>query len=266
MPVWWRGERCAANRTAAGAGGDYSREMTAPNQIDDATAEALLTGRPVPPALEPLAAMMAGYRQAVLDQPVPPSPELAEWLVEGGPPRTAAPARPVVSHDNGRGHRVPAGTRRRRSRMPAVEVLAGGAAKLAGMSAAAKALAGIAVATAGIGTAGLTGTLPDPAQERFETVVETVSPVKLGEPASDDHADFGERVSEDAKDGGVDGGEISEEARQQGERNRPTDLPRQVPADPGKPSGLPTPDQTGQPGPPESPPGAELRPTAPPGR
>jgi hypothetical protein len=251
-----------------GVAGDYSREMTALDQIDDATAEALLSGRPVPPALEPLAAVMASYRRVVVDQPVPPSPELAAWLVEGGLPRTAAPGRPVVGGGtgNGRGHRVPAGKRRRRRRMPAAEVLAGVAAKLAGMSAAAKALAGIAVATAGIGTAGLTGTLPDPAQEKFETVLETVSPVEFGEPARDEHADFGERVSEDARDGGVDGGEISEEARQQGERNRPAELPAQVPDDPGKPSELPTPDQTGQPGPPEAPPGEELRPTAPPGR
>jgi hypothetical protein len=227
------------------------------SQIDDATAEALLAGRPVRPALEPLTAVLAAYRRAA-DRPVRPSAELAARLAGGFTIATAAPCRPAVGDRDGRGRRPSAGRRRRYRRMPAVEVLATVAAKLAGMSVAAKALAGIAVATVGVGTAGFAGTLPGPAQERFQTVVESVTPITFPDQASE-NAEFGREISEDARDGGVDGAEVSEKARQQGDLHQPVELP----AAPGRPAELPTPDQ---PGPPDPPPGEDHRPTAPPGR
>jgi hypothetical protein len=245
--------------------------MSAPSQIDDRTAEALLTGRPVPPALEPLTGLLAAYRRAAAGAPVPASPELAARMAAGQFPPAPATGSRAGGNGTDRGHQAPARDGRRRRRMPAVEVLAGVAAKLTGMSVAAKALAGVALATASVGTAGQAGALPDPAQERFETVVETVTPLDVPAPAGE-NAEFGERVSEDAKDGGVDGGEISEEARQQGDRHRPAELPAPgepggpddpgAPDDPGMPTELPTP---GEPGPPDSPPDGGDRPT-PPGR
>lgn len=145
-------------------------------------------------------------------------------------------------------------------------------AKLAGMSVAAKALAGIAVATAGVGTAGFADALPDPAQARFEHVVESVTPITFPDQANQ-NSEFGEEVSEDARDGGVDGEEISEKAREQGEARRPTELPTAgperpgPPADPGKPTELPTPDQPGPPATlPIEPPTEDDRPIPPPGR
>jgi hypothetical protein len=110
-------------------------------------------------------------------------------------------------------------------------------------TAAAKASAGIAVALASIGTAGAAGVLPDAAQDRFDTVVESVNSTEDPRPA-DENAEFGQRVSEDAQDGGVDGGEISEQARQQGDAHRPEQLPTPAagqPAEPGRPAELPTP-------------------------
>jgi hypothetical protein len=229
------GNSWPGTRTGNPAAGDYLREMPVLDQIDEPTAEAILAGRPVPPALEPLTLVVAAYRRAA-DRPVPPSPALAEWMAAGG-------------------------GRRRRKKMAAVEVLAGVAAKLTGMSLAAKALAGVAIASAGVASAGFAGALPEPAQERFESVVETVTPVEF--PAGE-HTPFGEEVSEDAKDGGVDGAEISEKARQLGDQHAPAELPAPVdPADPGQPAELPTPDE---PGPPNPPPGEDHRPTPPPGR
>jgi hypothetical protein len=119
--------------------------------------------------------------------------------------------------------------------------LVAAAAKLAGLSGTAKAAAGIAVATASLATAGATGSLPDPVQDRFDGVVETVTgdhPPAPGGPG--ENADFGDRVSDDAKDGGVDGGEISEEARSRGEEHRPDSVP--APDDPGKPTAVPGPE------------------------
>jgi hypothetical protein len=119
--------------------------------------------------------------------------------------------------------------------------LATAAGKVAGLSVAAKASAGLAVALASIGTAGAAGVLPDPAQNRFDSVVESVTgdqPTPAG-PASE-NAEFGQQVSEDARDGGVDGAEISEQARQLGDQHRPDQAP--VPAEPGQPTDLPTPD------------------------
>jgi hypothetical protein len=257
----------ARDRAGSAPGGDYLPEMQIRSQIDDATAEALFAGQPVPPALEPLIAALAAYRRAA-DRPVRPSRELAAALATGEFAATAVPCRPVVWDRDGRGRRPAAGRRRRPSRMPAVEVVAVAAAKLAGLSLAAKALAGVAIATVGVGTAGFAGALPGPAQERFDTVVESVTPISFPDRASE-NAEFGEEVSEDARDGGVDGTEISEKARQLGDQHAPVELPAVVPgtagqpAQPGPPSDLPTP---GLPGPPDPPPGEDHRPTAPPGR
>lgn len=240
---------------------DYVSEMIALHQIDDATAEALLAGRTVTDELAPLAEVVRAYRR-MADQPVRPSTELARQMATGLFTGSAEQYQPATGAGRGR--------RRRPSRTVARTVWVA-------------VLGGAAAAVAGVGTAGFAGVLPDPAQERFETVVETVTPFEFPQQA-DENAEFGdacepdqpicgEEVSEDAKDGGVDGGEISERAREQGDERRPVDLPTVVPGGPGKPSNLPTPANPDQPTPDDpgpgnvpAPPADERRPTAPPGQ
>lgn len=208
--------------------GDYTSEMNTPRQIDDATAETLLRGGPVDAELWPLARAVRAYRE-VGRQPIEPSGELATRIATGvfTPP---AEERGVLTAPISRWRRI---------RMAILTGLAAATAKVAGMSAAAKAAAGLSIAAASMGTAGFAGALPDPVQDRFDTVVETVKPDQA--PASpDENAEFGERVSEDAKDGGVDGEEISEEARQQGELRRPSELPTPGVSDPPVDLELPT--------------------------
>lgn len=273
MLAWWPDDVDTRGRTGNGPAGDYVSEMPMICQIDDDTADALLAGRPVPASLEPLTVVMTAFRQ-VASQPVWPNRTLAARMAVGDfagvaavpgpdPATNGTPGRAGIAHRRG-GLAAP-GKRRRRRRMPGVAGLAAAAAKVAGMSVAAKALAGVALAATGMSAAGLAGALPDPAQERFETVVETVTPFTFPEQASD-QSEFGERVSEDAKDGGVDGAEISEEARQQGDQQRPDDLPAEVPTQPGQPTDLPTPDEAAEAPPADLPvdPGTDHRPTAPP--
>jgi hypothetical protein len=127
--------------------------------------------------------------------------------------------------------------------MALVSGLATAAGKLAGLSVGMKASAGIAVAVASIGTAGAAEVLPDPAQDRFDTVVESVTDNERPSPdPANQNTEFGQRVSDDARDGGVDGVEISDEARQLGDQHRPDQLPTPAPAEPGRPADLPTPD------------------------
>ena len=215
---------------------DYGSEMTTPQQIDDATAEAMLTGRFEGDG-DPLAWALRAYREAARTPLPAPSAELAALMAAGAP---ATPGRHRRAEGARTGGGVAAVNRRwRRIRMAVVTGLAAAAAKLAGLSTAAKAGAGLTIALASVTTAGVTGVLPGPAQEQFDTVVESVTDDRTPPPA-EENSEFGERVSEDAKDGGVDGEEISEEARRQGEERRP-DLP------------APVPDQV--PGPPSAPPG-----------
>jgi hypothetical protein len=248
--------------------GDYVNEMTTPTEIDDTTAEALLAGRVVAAELEPLTEVVRAYRQ-VADQPVRPSPELATLMTVGRVTVAAAGQRESTMANGRRPLGTTAGKRRRR-RMTARAALAAAAGRLGGMSVAVKTGAGAAVALVGMSTAGLAGALPDQAQDRFESVVESVSPYKFPEKAAD-RSEFGEQVSEDAGEGGVDGEEISEKARRWGDQHRPSELPSQAPADPagpdqpGQPDDLPTSEEADDPGPPIVPPGEERRPVAPPG-
>lgn len=235
--------------------GDYRNEMNAPRQIDDATAEMLLTGGPVEQEFEALVPVVQAYR-ALGRQPVAPRGELAARMATGVFTSHAWPDRVVVNHQECRSRSAAARGKWRRARMAIVSGLTAAAAKIAGLSAVAKASAGLTVAAASIGTAGAAGVLPDPVQDQFNTVVETVIPdgASVTPGADVEDAEFGQRVSEDAQDGGVNGGEISDEARQQGDLHRPGELPvsepgAEVPAD------LPTPDDL--PGPVDPEPGGD---------
>ena len=233
--------------------------MLASQPIDDATAEALLAGRLDG---DPLAAAIHAYREAAR-RPLPaPSAELTALMVTGGPATLGLPGRAA---NRTRPRRAPATARRTWSRIRTAVVagLAVVAAKLASLSLPAKAAGGLALALASLTTAGVTGVLPDPAQERFDTVVESVTGDEDPPPA-EQNPQFGERVSEDARDGGVDGEETSEDARRQGEETsedarrqgeqRPPDLPAPVPDLPAPVPDLPAPvPDLPAPGPPSAP-------------
>jgi hypothetical protein len=244
-----------------GPAGDYDHEMTASRRIDTDTAEGLLAGRAVADDLEPLVLVVHAYRDASR-RPVPPSRELAARMAAGAFGGTTARRRPADEIPNHRGLPAAATWRWRRARMAVLSGLATAAAKLATLSTAAKVGAGVTVALVGIGTAGAAGALPEPAQDRFDTVVESVTGDPT--PGPDENAEFGQRVSEDARDGGVDGQQISEEARLRGGRPGPGELPDPAPDEAGRPAELPAPGQapTARPGQrPDSVPGQRPSPT-----
>ena len=90
---------------------------------------------------------------------------------------------------------------------------------IAGLSVAAKAAFGVGIAAASVTAAGAAGALPGPAQDAVAAAVEAATPFSLPDGAAD-QAEFGERVSTDATDGGVDGKEISDEAKENGDAHR----------------------------------------------
>ncbi|HEY8471482.1 MAG TPA: hypothetical protein VIL37_02465 [Natronosporangium sp.] len=242
-------------------------------QIDDDTAEALLTGQAVPDYLQPVAEVLQAYRE-LATLPVRPSTELTHQMAVGvfTEPAEAHPvvrrrwrSRLALPRPAGRGAR-----HRRRGRP----------GRLAAIGVAGAVGAGLV----GVATAGFAGALPDQTQQRFEQVVEAVTPYEFprstggaGEPGDcpPERSLCGPEVAEDARDGGVDGGEISERARQQGNGNQPADPgtatgpPPDVPGPAGpEPAGpgpaKPEPPAPGPGGRPD-PPGNDQRPTAPPG-
>jgi hypothetical protein len=117
-------------------------------------------------------------------------------------------------------------------------VLGGLLAKFGALGTAGKAVAVTAVAAAGFAATGAAVVLPEPVQAPADRAVQTVvtrqEPVEAGEPAGTTdtpdpaptptptpsaeptHDNFGARVSEDAKDGGVDGRQISQDAKANG--------------------------------------------------
>lgn len=116
--------------------------------------------------------------------------------------------------------------------MIVTELLSGIAAKLAaaGLAKAGAGLTVVALSVTGAGAAA--NVLPEPAQNGVANAIEAVSPLDIpggkaeekkndvAESEENENNDFGERVSTDAKDGGVDGKVISEEARQRAEQRR----------------------------------------------
>lgn len=227
---------------------DYPGEMPLLRQVDEATAERILAGRAASAELESVATVMRALRE-VSSQPVRPSDTLREQMAAG-----VFTGGPVYSYRPATGGLV-----RRTARRVRIVVVA----KIARMRLVTKlAAAGLAAAVLSASTAGFAGSLPEPVQDRFETVVESVTPYHFPEKTgggrvgptedpqgvdpedggTDRPSESGGEVSEDANDGGVEGPEVSEDAREE-DRGRPTDLP--------------TPAQDA--------PGRQRRPTAPPG-
>ncbi len=184
--------------------GDDVGEMSTQRPLDDASIEDVLRGAQVPPELEPLAGVVQSLRSAA-QRPVRPTLELAERMAAGVFPIDGA---------------------KRRTRVG--ETLS----KFAAMSLRAKVATGFAAALTGLTAATAAGALPDAAQERVETAIESVTPIDFP-----DAAEFGQEVAEDAQDGGVDGGEISEWAREQGQQ--PEGTGHQGKADEHRPAGVP---------------------------
>jgi hypothetical protein len=148
---------------------DYLDEMLGRHPIDDATAEDLFAGRPVPADLEPLPTAVRALRE-VSRQPVLPSPRLAALMAAG----TVA-ARPLQP-GRAAGLEIPRAAWRTAAGLTAAVGRASLAAKLAA--------AGGVVAVLGFGSAGFAGSLPQPVQDRFETVVESVVPYQFPDRAT----------------------------------------------------------------------------------
>ena len=158
--------------------GDYSDEMGTPGRVDDAVAEQLLGGDAadsVGGELAPLATVVHTLR-AVAAQPVEPNPTLAARMASGvfpgpGERYEATRYRRPAHRPQGRGFGAAALAR--------VKRWAGLAAAprrrtVRGFAIRAGALAGLVVI--GTGSAGFAGVLPEPVQQRFESVVESVTP------------------------------------------------------------------------------------------
>ena len=171
---------------------DYMGEMHAQRELDDATVEAVLGGEPVSAELEPLTAALGALR-ALPGQPVRPSEELAARMATGDFASAAAP----------RPSRRSAGRHVARRRLAAMPLRA-------------KVAASGVLALGGLASATVAGALPDQAEHGVQSVIEIMTPFEFA-----DSNDFGREVSEDARDGGVDGQEISEKAKEQG--NQPED-------------------------------------------
>lgn len=192
---------------------DYLGDMPLRQRIDEATAEQLLAGRPAAAGLEPLSMVVRALRE-VAAKPVSPSAGLAEQMAAGvfttGPVYRYRPARPGIARALGRS-------------------AVGAMTAIGRMSLALKLLlVGVVAGSLSVGTAGLARTLPDPVQDGFERMVESVVPYQFPEKAAE---------REPAGDTG----------------ERPADEPADEPANP--------PDQPAGPAPEETPPPAGTEPT-----
>lgn len=185
---------------------DYQGEMHAYRELDDATVEAVLSGNLVSAELEPLAAAVGALR-ALRGQPVRPSEELAARMATGDFASAVAP---------------------RPSRRSAGRHVARG--RLAALPLRAKLAAGGVLALGGLASATAAGALPDQAQQGVESVIEIMTPFEFAD------SDFGREVSDDARDGGVDGQEISEKAKEQGNEPEDAGNPALEPAVPLRPN------------------------------
>ena len=212
--------------------GDSSGEMHRRQDIGDAAIEAFLSGNGAGEGIPPSLAALAEDLRGLVSGPAPePSPALAVLLHEGFSTENGDPSATAASNVPGPATQAAGLPKWRRRRMVLAELLAG-------LSVAAKATFGVSVALASVTAAGAAGALPDAVQNVVATSVEAVTPFDLpdsgddatepvaepdddaGDVDGEDAGNFGERVSADARDGGVDGQVISEEAKLNGEANR----------------------------------------------
>jgi hypothetical protein len=185
--------------------------MKATRLLHDDVIEAIVQGDDIDPAHHQLATFAERVRALGVGPAPVASPELAALLDGSAASGLRATDDDVVALAG-------AGGRTGRKRM-----FFGPMAKLG---------LGAALTVAGVGTAGVVGMLPAAANDAVRGAIEVVTPVDFGTPASNDHDNFGSRVSSDAtgeSDGenGVDGQQISDEAP--GAANRPDGVPPDEP-------------------------------------
>lgn len=209
--------------------------MLPPHGLDDAAIQALLTGKaPAAPELAPLAGAVREIRAAGT-RPVAASEELAARMASGD--FTGVQPAPAPNAQ-------PAGGRLR--------------AWLAGSSPRARAVAGAAVLFTGLTAATAAGALPDGAQARVESLIESVTPISFDHEPGPAVVDIGDELPSR--------GESDRDAAEQTENDRPgsttppgkPDTPPGKPEDPGnpvKPERPETPVTPENPGKPETPPG-----------
>lgn len=186
--------------------------------IGDAAIEAFFSGNGAGDELPPSLAAIADELRELAAGPVPePTPQLAALLANGFSAEGGdLPATTALDVPGAMPGAAAPGKGKRRSRL---------AGFVAGLSAAAKAGLGAGVAMASVTAVGAAGALPGPVQNVVATGLEALTSFDLphsGDGADDatEPANFGERVSTDAKDGGVDGRVVSEDAKRNGESNR----------------------------------------------
>lgn len=196
--------------------GDDVNEMP-PHTLDDETVEAVLRGEFAQPELRPLVEVVGALR-ATAALPARPSAELVTRIAAGdfaGVPAAAFDPRGGVAE-------TPRGK--------VGQVVHAGRSKLAAMSTRAKVAVGLAAGITALTGVSAAGALPDAAQDRVESVIEVVTPITF----DDEPAEFGQDVSDDARDGGVDGQDVSERARDAHHPDEPGDQGRDQPGDQGR--------------------------------
>ena len=159
--------------------GDDIGEMPDQRLLDDASVEALLGGRSVPPELERLAGAVAVLRETAR-QPVRPTPELSAFMAAGG-------------FDPRRDHQ-PTGWEAASARLAGMSLrlklaagFAAGLTGLTGVAAAAQELpvtvqASVETAAEFVAPMDVITELPQAVRESVETAVELVTPIEFAEP------------------------------------------------------------------------------------
>jgi len=199
-------------------------EMSTPRPLDDASADALIAGRPTAAGDEGLLAFIEDMR--VSSHGPVPSPSVALASVLDGGLVTEKGDLPATAASNVTGPaRQAAGLPKWRRKRMIISTF------LAGLSVPAKAFVGISMAAASVGGAAAAGV------PVAQTAVEAVSPVEFHD-NSDDAADHGENVSDTARDteetGKDKGKAVSDEAKTKGEEMRQDgDRPTGAPETPG---------------------------------
>ena len=192
--------------------GDNDTEMFRRHRIDDAAAEAFVTGNGADEELVPLAAFADELRAMAAGPPPAASLQLAAMLAEGFSTDKGDLLVTAASSVPGPAVQVAGLPKWRTRRMIITEFIAG-------LSVATKAAFGIGMAAASVTAAGAAGALPAPAQHAVSAAVEAATPFSFPDKAND-NADFGGTVSTDAHDGGVDGKDVSEDAKHNGDAHR----------------------------------------------
>jgi hypothetical protein len=257
--------------------GDYPNEMLPRDGLDDRVLDAVFSGRsPGNAEVGWLACLVEDARLATSGPAPQPGVELASVFMAGISTEKGELPVTAASNASGPGSAQASGLPKwRKVKMTIAEALAALFAKIGALGAAAKVGLATAAVVAVTGAAGAAGVLPGPAQDAFDKigggaehqVVTDTSATDTDTSAdTDTGAEFGTKVSEDAKDGGVDGQQISHDARDTFQPETPAGPPSSLPA--AVPDGVTTGPPEGTPtGPPEgTPSGApDGTPTGPPG-